>query len=111
MKKHTTHHDDCGCLSARYRAEIAKWHARAESAEARVKELEAERDAVAGRLEKALVIGSENRALANKLGEALEETRGITVMPNSQRIQGVIDRAELVLIEWRASRGKGTGKV
>jgi len=33
MRQHTTHHDDCGCLSARYKAEIAGLRKRLKIAE------------------------------------------------------------------------------
>ena len=40
MKPHTTHHDDCGCLSEKHRAEV-------DALRARVAEVEAERDKAA----------------------------------------------------------------
>jgi len=67
-KNHCTHHDDCGCLSARYEARIAALEAELAEAREHAEAWESEADS-------ANTLGQSWMAHANALRDALERVR------------------------------------
>jgi len=81
---HTTHHDDCGCLSARYEARIAALEAELAEAREHAEAWESEADS-------ANTLGQSWMAHANAMRDALEEVLPGLSFSQQSRFRSLLD--------------------
>jgi len=86
VNEHTTHHDDCGCLSARYEARIAALEAELAEAREHAEAWESEADS-------ANTLGQSWMAHANDLRGALERVRNTAWIGGNEGMRSMCQEA------------------